>query len=116
MARLNRTCVVCGEKYSYCPSCGHDLDKPKWMTTFCSDNCRDVYRACAGYYAEQLNKDEVKEILEQCDLSKKEHFTDATQKVINKIYEDDAKKEMVNSVKKERVINKNNYNKRNKKR
>lgn len=38
----NRTCHLCGKKYSYCPSCYRDKMKPSWYALFCSDQCKDI--------------------------------------------------------------------------
>lgn len=85
--KINRECVVCGRKYSYCRSCRDDANKPEWMASFCSSTCRDVYEAAAGFYAKQKTADEAKAILDKCDLSNKANFTPATQRLIKEIYE-----------------------------
>lgn len=38
----NRTCFLCGKKYSYCPTCSKDKLKPTWYAMFCSEECHDV--------------------------------------------------------------------------
>ena len=112
MAILNRKCVVCGKEYSYCPSCGQDSDKPGWMTTFCGENCRSVYHACAGHYAGQLKDEEVKKMLEKCDLSNKENFTESVQKVIDNICVNNKEE----NVEIKNTYTKTNYSKKNKRR
>ena len=86
MSNLNKTCVICGNKYSYCPSCGKDRNKPSWMASFCSENCRDVYDVVARYGMNKIHSAEAVEILNTCDLSNKERFTASTQRLIDEIY------------------------------
>lgn len=38
----NRTCLLCGQKYSYCPHCDRDKLKPTWYFVFCSDKCNQL--------------------------------------------------------------------------
>lgn len=85
MSKLNRTCCVDGVKYSYCPNCTKDNDKPVWMLTFCSENCKDIYEACAGYFAKMISIEDAKKMLSKCDLSKLDHFTTSTQRLIKEI-------------------------------
>ena len=88
MARkINRKCCVCGNEYTYCPSCGEDRDKQTWMNSFCSENCKQIYEATAGYFGKAYSAQEAKTLLDMCDLSNKEHFTPATQRLIKEIYE-----------------------------
>lgn len=87
MVKLNKTCCVCGSKYSYCPSCGNSASKPSWMASFCSENCKKVYEAAASFNMKKMMAEEAKSILDTCDLSNKEHFTSSTQRLIKEIYE-----------------------------
>lgn len=97
MSKLNRTCCVDGVKYSYCPNCTKDNDKPVWMLTFCSENCKNIYEVCAGYFAKMINIEDAKKMLSKCDLSKLDHFTTATQRLIKEInsYEEAEKEELI---------------------
>lgn len=87
MIKLNKTCVICGNKYSYCPSCGADHNKPSWMASFCSENCKNIYDVVARYGMKKINVDEAIEILNTCDLSSKPRFTTSTQRLIDELYE-----------------------------
>lgn len=102
MANLNRKCCICGKEYAFCFRC--DDDKPSWMASFCSENHKNIYTACAGYNAGHLTKDETKILLDKCDLSDKESFSKATQDVINELY-----KENVKEIKEEKIVAKQSY-------
>lgn len=86
MAKLNKECIVCGKKYSFCNSCNEDLNRPFWMNDFHDENCKNIYHACAGYSAKHKTKEEARKILDECDLSDKASFTPITQKLIAEIY------------------------------
>ena len=86
MVKLNKTCCVCGNKYSYCPSCGNNASKPSWMASFCSEDCKKVYEAAAAFNMNKMSAEEARCILDTCDLSNKEHFTPSTKKIIGEIY------------------------------
>lgn len=87
MEKLNKTCCVDGVKYSYCNNCSDDANKPRWMISFCSENCKNIYEAVAGYGAGKYTKEEAKELLDKCDLSKEHDFTNATKRLLKEIYQ-----------------------------
>lgn len=69
MAKLNRTCGICHKKYSYCPSCMADSNKPTWMAIFCGDNCKEVYDVLNDYRYKKISKKEAFNKIERLDLS-----------------------------------------------
>ena len=88
MAKANRKCVICGQEYFYCTSnCTESKGKPSWMASFCSENCKKIYEACAAFNAKMMSVEQAKKILDTCDLSDKGHFTVSTQRLILEIYE-----------------------------
>lgn len=87
MSRNNRVCCVCGKEYYYCNNdCFDSRNQPSWKGSFHDENCRNIYNACASYNIGQMTHEEAKNILDGCDLSRKEHFTPATQRLIKEIY------------------------------
>lgn len=86
MANLNRTCCLCGTKYSYCPSCTTDRNKPSWMTVFCSENCRNIYNTTTKYGMKKISAVEAKKDLDVCGLSNKEQFNAHAKKMLDEIY------------------------------
>ena len=86
--KINKKCCVCGNDYTiFCPSCREAVNQPTWMNSFCSENCKQIYEATAGYFGKAYSAQEAKTLLDMCDLSNKENFTAATQRLINEIYE-----------------------------
>ena len=41
MAKVNKTCHVCGSTYSYCPTCDHK--GPSYKAIVCSDTCNAIW-------------------------------------------------------------------------
>ena len=69
MAKLNRKCIICHKKYSYCPSCAADSNKPTWMILFCSNNCRDLYNILNDYSHKLLTKEDAYNKLKGLEIS-----------------------------------------------
>ena len=90
MAKKNRKCATCGEKYSYCPNC--DRNAPAWMAQFHEENCKNIYQICVQYNVGLLAKEQAKEALNTCDLSNKENFTECIQRDFANIFAEEPKK------------------------
>ena len=88
MRKPNRKCVICGHEYFYCTSgCQDSLGKPSWMTSFCCENCKQIYEVVARYNFDKTTAQDARRILDNCDLSEKENFTSSTQRLIAEIYD-----------------------------
>ena len=88
MRKPNRKCVICGHEYFYCTSgCQDSLGKPSWMTSFCCENCKQIYEVVARYNFDKTTAQNARRILDNCNLSEKEKFTAATQRLIAEIYD-----------------------------
>lgn len=69
MVKLNKTCIACKEKYTYCPSCSRaDAIKPAWHSEFCSSVCKDLWITATKYNMNKLSKSEAKSIISSLDL------------------------------------------------
>lgn len=86
MKKTNKKCCVCGCEYYFCSGC--PSQSPSYMTSFCSENCKKIYHAVAGYNFGDLGEKEAYELLSECDLSKRENFTAATKSAIEEILKD----------------------------
>lgn len=69
MARLNRTCKVCGKKYRYCPSCDEDMNMPKWRAMFHDENCMKIFNILSANGVGRVSDIEAKRRLSRCDIS-----------------------------------------------
>jgi hypothetical protein len=78
---------MCGTEYYYCNNnCLDSFNDPLWKISFCCENCKNVYNACSRYNSGKITKEEAKELLDKCDLSNKEEYTNATKNIIEEIY------------------------------
>ena len=68
MAKSNRICFLCGKKYSYCNTCGEDVNKPSWYTMWCSETCKDLDRILAAHTMQQITTEEAKNKIENLKL------------------------------------------------
>lgn len=99
MGRRTRECKVCGTKYEYCPTCSQDKYKPAWMALFHEENCMKIWDICTRFNMELMSKEEAKEALLKCDLSKKESFVDFVQKDIENILKEEPAPMVVEEIK-----------------
>jgi hypothetical protein len=56
------------------------------MATFCSENCRDIFKSLCSYGTGAISAEECKELLDCCDLSNKESYKESTRNTIDKVY------------------------------
>ena len=100
MVENNKTCILCGTKYTYCNNCAEFDHLPYWMICYCSRNCKDIFDTLSAYNMKQITKDEARNILSKCDLSNKQSFKESTLNCINSIMEETvAKKSVVKEIK-----------------
>lgn len=88
MKKLNKQCIVCSTKYSYCSSCAEDKKKPLWMNQYCSENCRNLFTAASDYIANEITKDEAKRVVQNADLRNKSNFRESIIDFINEMQTD----------------------------
>ena len=89
--RKARKCYLCGEKYSYCPTCSQDRVKPAWMSEFHSESCMRIFDICTRYNMGLMSQVEAQEALATCDLSNKENFKSYVQHDLENIFAKDIK-------------------------
>ena len=70
MARYDRSCILCGKVYEYCNSCSAFQDKPVWMFSYCSEDCKDITSLLTDYIFNKISKEEVKQGIEDKDTSR----------------------------------------------
>lgn len=95
MAKINRTCIVCGKKYSYCPSCREDLHKPSWYSIFETENCKKIYDLCVAFNNGHIDVNEAYELLNKCNLNERKNFTESTNLIIDRILDSKKASEVV---------------------
>ena len=85
MEKLNRTCIICGKRYSYCNNCQRDAGKPTWYFIFDGQNCHDMYEVCVAYRDNVITQKEAYEKMSVLDTSKLKDFAEVTQAQIKEI-------------------------------
>lgn len=64
----NRTCIVCGTKYHYCPNC-ENANQPSWLTAYHSETCKEIFSVLNKHYFNHLTDQEAIDKLNELDLS-----------------------------------------------
>ena len=101
----NKTCVVCGQKYTFCPTCADTKDLEMWRNIYCSDNCKKLFSAASGYHAQTATLEEVRARFDACDLSYKDKLNDNFIEAINAAYGiKNEKTEIKEDVKEENIV------------
>ena len=85
MAKSNRICFLCGKKYSYCNTCGTDINKPSWYTMWCSENCKNLDQILAAHTMKQITTEEAKKKIEDLKLNNVKFADENVEKHYNEI-------------------------------
>lgn len=107
MAKRDRKCYLCGEKYKYCPTCSDDRMKPAFMAEFHTENCKNIFEICTRFNMNLMSKSEAKTALEQCDLSNKANFKTFVQRDLENIFKEEPKSKRFKREEHEVVIQEN---------
>lgn len=81
----NKTCIVCGKKYTFCTGCSEFDKYPRWMGIFDTETCMNVYDITSDFRYGHKTADEALEALEECDLSNKGNFNEVIKSDVEKI-------------------------------
>ena len=82
----NRTCIICGENYAYCPVCNSgDANKPTWYFIFDGQNCNDIYEVCTQYRDGEIDANVAYEKISKLDISNIKNFSESTRIQIEEI-------------------------------
>lgn len=79
---IKRSCYLCGIKYEFC-DCNR---QPAYMATFCSENCKDIFKSLCSYGSGMISAEECKNLLECCDLSKQDSYKESTRNTMAKVF------------------------------
>ena len=92
MAQLNRKCICCSTRYSYCPSCSRaDALKPTWHSEFCSETCKELWLTLTRHNMGTLTKSEAKSIISNLDLKPIDIYVDCVKRDYAKVMTPDKK-------------------------
>lgn len=89
MAKYVQTCLLCKQTYEYCGGCSKYKHLPTFMTTFCSQNCKDIYQVMTNFEGKILTKEEAKRQLMNLDISRHDYYTKSFATSYDRIMADD---------------------------
>ncbi len=83
---MARKCILCGNEYTYCPSCPKDAKKESWYAIFDNENCKNISKTLTDYNLNKISKVEARHALLECDLSIKlnDHYRNEINAIIEK--------------------------------
>ena len=87
--KKGRQCLCCGTTYQYCGTCPEDKYEPTTRALYCSDNCCTIFHAATDYGFGLLTKEEAKEALQKCNLSKLDTFKEIVKCDVKGILEEE---------------------------
>lgn len=67
-----KKCMVCGTTYSFCSHCTNVTVDDLWRNSYCSTDCRDIFKLCRRYNGKDISADEACELLEQYHYADKD--------------------------------------------
>ena len=81
MARLNKKCMCCSTRYSYCPGCSRvDQLAPYWKSQFCSSECKNLWESLVKYNMKLLTKADAKYVISSLELKPIESYAKCVQR------------------------------------
>lgn len=79
----NKTCLICGKKYSYCGTCREFAHLPSWKELVDTENCYNLFEILSAVSVGTITKEQGKAKLAECDLN--QEFTKEIKKQIEDI-------------------------------
>ena len=68
----NKECTVCGKKYEYCDHCNKYSTGSSWRKSYCSEECRQIFRTCVKYVGGGISQEEAFKLLKSNDVKSKQ--------------------------------------------
>lgn len=106
MARYDRSCILCGKVYEYCNSCSAFQDKPVWMFSYCSEDCKDITSLLTDYIYNKISKEDAKKIIDTKDTSRHMKYRGSYGKAYKEIMEEIDSEDKVEDIIKTKEIKK----------
>jgi len=96
MAKTNKECYTCGQKYYYCPTCPSEK-KEIYNNMFCCERCSKIFKTLTDETFKRIDIVECKNQLLRLSVSTKENFKEGIKNHITRIL--DYKEPVVDDVK-----------------
>lgn len=95
-----RTCMICGKQYQYCPHCSSFKSEPRWKSAVHDTNCKKIMDTLQLHFSGNLTDAEALTRLKDSDLTAIETASDSIKNQVQQILDKDA------SAKEETVVQK----------
>lgn len=95
MARYDRSGILCGKVYEYCNSCSAFQDKPVWMFSYCSEDCKDITSLLTDYIYNKVSKEDAKKIIDTKDTSRHMKYKGSYGRAYKEIVEENGSEDKV---------------------
>ena len=92
MAKTNRTCFCCTNKYYYCQGCA-DERRPTWMIMFDTEECKSIFQICSSYNGGSYTKKEARDLLEKIGLNDFDSYEKSITSTLKEIFAEDKKED-----------------------
>lgn len=86
MQRGERTCVVCGATYVYCPNCKKGDPAETWRFMYDSEECRDIFKICSRFAFGHINAEEAQKKLEKFNITDRTKYAESIRQNLSAIY------------------------------
>lgn len=107
MPKANRICKTCGKEYFFCNNCEKNINSPRWMLLWDTENCKSIFEIVSNYAQKVDSKAVAKKKLSKCDLSEQYTFTETIRSLINEIMEEEKVEEVKEPTESPKKSNKN---------
>lgn len=64
-----KQCLVCNSRFEYCPHCSGN--PTPWKTTYCSEECRDIFNTCYNFESKYITQEEAYNRLNELNIKDK---------------------------------------------
>lgn len=81
-----RTCLLCGKQYEYCPHCGKHNPTETWRFLYCSENCNQIDNIISAYKANKISASEAKSRLSILSVPPLSAITNYVRPLLEQIY------------------------------
>ena len=69
MAKVNRECYTCGQKYYHCPTCPSETKKETFYNMFCSERCSKIFKLLTDETFKRVTTEQCKDGLIEFGVS-----------------------------------------------
>lgn len=85
MAKANRECYSCGQKYYYCPQCSNEMKKASFYNMFCCERCSKIFKTLTNESFKKISTSDCKKELLNLNVSLDEEFKGSVKKHIERV-------------------------------